>query len=177
MNTLVLTALVVVASGPFSAAIDQVKPAPQEEIAISNTIWAEQLVGNTSISLPVPEAIETKEYSRTAPANYKMPMPTKRVPVWCPVPGPRHGYNCGMNKAVEDLAGHLQSVHDVTLELCNQIGRDKWQDYHDDLHWCEETEERQQQFLKPEPAKKSGCGPNGCPTTTYRTRRLFGGWR
>lgn len=174
MTTILLTALL--AAGPMSAAINQVTPAPQPTMSVED--WTAKVVANTTIELPVPEAIETEEYTRTAPANYKTPMPTKTVPKWCPAqPQSRHGYNCGMVQAVEDLAGHLQSVHGVDLELLNSIGRGKWQDYHDDLHWCEETAERQNAFLHPKPAPaavKSGCGPNGCPSRSYQSFRSRG---
>lgn len=172
MNTILIAA--VLAAGPMSAAINQAKPVPMpaEE-------WIAKVIGNTTIELPVPEVIETEEYQRTAPANYKMPLPTKTVPRWCPASPQRiHGYNCGMVQAVEDLAGHLQSVHKVDLELLNSMGRSKWQDYHDDLHWCEESESRQQQFLHPQAAApaKPGCASGNCPSgncPSYRTRGFF----
>jgi hypothetical protein len=157
MNTLIL--ILCVGGGPFSSAIGQAAP-------VDRTEW----VTNLAIELPV---IKPAAYARTAPTNYVMPMPSKSVALWCP----QHGYRCGMQRAVEDLVGHLQSVHGVTLELCNEIGRENWRSYHDDLHWCEENTQRQQQYLNPQaakPAVKSGCGPNGCPTGTgYLRRGLF----
>lgn len=171
MNTFAII-LTCVAAGPFSAAINQVD---------GTTQWQTQTVGNVSLDLPLPEAIETEEYKRTAPDNYKIPTEhwTKTVPAWCPAwPQRLHGYNCGMVRSVEDLAGHLQSAHGVPLETLNAMGRDKWQSYHEDLHWCEESEARQEQFLHPQPAKASGCAsgncPTGkCPTQSYRTRGFF----
>ena len=172
--------LATVLAGPPQPHFPELKPPvpkfPAEIMPASE--WLTQVVGNTVIELPVPEAIETEEYTRTAPDNYKIPSKhwSKSVPVWCPVPGPRHGWNCGMHRTVEDLAGHLQTAHGVPLETLNKMGRENWQSYHEDLEWCEETPERQEQFLHPAPAKpavKSGCGPNGCPTRTYRSRGFF----
>ena len=73
-----------------------------------------------------------------------------------------------MQQAVEDLAGHLQASHKVTLERLNEIGRDKWNDLHDDLHY---------KAQKAQPAKavqSSGCAGGSCPTT--QSRGLFR-WR
>lgn len=182
MNAILI--LAILGAGPFGAAIKQAAPVVDE----SQPQWEEVAVGDTTISLPVPEAIETAEYQRTAPDNYKIPTIhwSKSVPVWCPVPGPRHGYNCGMHKTVEDLAGHLQTAHGVPLETLTEMGRENWQSYHEDLEWCNETPERQEQFLNPtkavaKPAVKSGCGPNGCPKPQSgglpRSYGLFRRWR
>ena len=171
----------VLAAGPptprFSELTPPVPKFHQEIMPASE--WMTQVVGNVTIELPVPEAIETAEYTRTAPDNYKAHSTTKRVPAWCPVPGPRHGYNCGMSTLTEDLVGHLQSVHGESLESLNELGREKWIDLHDDLHWCDETPERQAQLLKP--AVKSGCAtgncPSGnCPKPSYSQSRGWG-WR
>ena len=162
-----------VGGGPFSAAINQATPsAPPPLPPTSNAEWVTTLVDSTTIDLPV---LKQEAYTRTAPENYVMPMPSKSVAVWCP----QHGWRCGMQRAVEDLVGHLQSVHGITLEMCNEIGRENWRSHHDDLHWCEETPEREQAYLNPKPqaakpAVRSGCGPNGCPTGTgYVRRGLF----
>jgi hypothetical protein len=121
----------------------------------------------TGVFLPV---IEINPHERTAPENYNMPMPTKRVAIPCPY----HGYRCGMQRVVEDLIGHLQSVHDVPLEDVNGLDRNDLVDYHDDLHWCEETAERQEAFLNPPKAvsvKASGCATGNCPV--HQRRGLF----
>lgn len=188
VNTLlILSALV--AAGPCMAAVHQAEPVPAAAGVSDDQQWNLVAVGNTTIELPVPEAIETAEYRRTAPDNYKIPSVhwTKRVPAWCPAqPTWRHGYSCNMQRTVEDLAGHLQSAHGVSLETLNEMGRDKWQSFHEDQHWCDETPERQEMFLHPAPAKpaaKSACGPSGCPSgncprPSYQPRLgLFPRWR
>ena len=157
-----------VGGGPFSAAINQAAPVPPLP-PTSNAEWVTQVVDGTTIDLPI---LTPAPFTRTAPANYVMPMPSKAVAVWCPA----HGYRCGMQKAVEDLLGHLQAVHGVSLEEANRLGRERWQDIHDDAHWCDETPERQELFLHPQPqaAKPPGCGPNGCSTGSgYVRRGLF----
>lgn len=152
MNTLCVI-IACVAGGPFSAAIVQASPAPEGE-------WMQVSVAEVVIELPT---LTPQEYTRTAPANYRMPMPTKAVPRWCGArPTRLHGYNCGMQRAVEDLLGHLQTVHGVPLEEANQLGREHWQDLHDDHHWCDESESRQQLFLTPKP--KPTCITGTCPT-------------
>jgi len=208
MNTLLLL-LIVSVTPPQPHFADPPVPKFAEPIMPASE-WLAQVVGNTTIELPLPEAIETAEYQRTAPDNYKIPSShwTKRVPAWCPHwPTSRHGYSCGMSQTVEDLAGHLQSAHGVPLETLNAMGRDKWQSYHEDLEWCDETPERQALFISPrvvgqldrcpacatkiakeykegksQPAK-SGCGPGGCPSgncprPSYQPRLgLFSRWR
>lgn len=159
-----------VGGGPFGSAIKQATPSTPPPVSISNAEWLTTLVDSTTIDLPV---LAPAVYTRTAPANYVMPMPSKSVALWCP----SHGYRCGMQRAVEDLVGHLQSVHGITLEMCNEIGRENWKSHHDDLHWCEETPERQQAFLSPKPqaakpAVRSGCAGGNCPTS-QPFRRLF----
>ena len=168
MNTLILLVVAVCGQGPFSTAIDFTVSEPEPGQ------WTEVSVSDVTIELPI---ITPKEYERTAPINYKTPVPTKRIPKWCPQrPESRHGYSCGMSSVAEDLLGHLQkSPHNLTLELANKIGRARWQDYHDDMHWYEESDERQEAFLNPKPVKKSGCGPGGCPTSQgYQRRGFFG---
>ena len=153
MNTLII--LAILGGGPFGAAINQAD-------------WKTVPLGDIAIDLPIPKAVE---YVRSAPANYRIAAShwSKSVPVWCPAKPERlHGYNCGMHKTVEDLAGHLQTVHGVQLEKLNKMGRENWQSYHEDLHWRDETDKRQEQFLHPKPT----CGPNGCPSSSgYSIRR------
>ena len=181
MFTLIVAA--VLAAGPPTPRFAELTPPVpkfRQEIMPASE-WLTQVVGNVTIELPVPEAIETAEYTRTAPDNYKIPTIhwSKSVPVWCPVPGPRHGFACGMHKTVEDVAGHLQEAHGVPLETLNEMGRDKWQSYHEDLEWCDETPERQEQFLHPaqaKPAVKSGCASGNCPKPSYTQSRGWG-WR
>jgi hypothetical protein len=170
MNLLYIT-MICVGGGPFSSAINLNAPVPPKPDAN----WQTVAVDSTTIELPIPIA---KTYTQTAPANYKVPTPTKRVPLYCPM----HGYSCGMTQAAEDLLGHLQSVHNITLEQANELGRDKWQQLHNDIHWGLETEARKELFLNPvvvqpevvqpiiqppvvQPViKRSGCKNGNCPT-------------
>ena len=141
-----------------------------DPFSISNQEW----IVESEILIPV---IVSVEYTRTAPSNYTIATPTKRVAAWCPsVPTWRHGYSCGMSKAVEDLLNHLQTEHDVSLEQANQLGRSKWEDYHDDLHWCDETLETQDKYLHPTATatKKAGCVGGNCSTETYTYGRRVG---
>lgn len=158
-----------VGGGPFAAAINQ--SVPSLPLPGPDANWRTVTVDSTVIDLPV---LTPARYTRTAPANYVMPMPSKMVAVPCP----QHGYRCGMQRVIEDLLGHLQTVHGMTLEQANEIGREKWQSYHDDLHWCDETAERQELYLhpQPQPAKpKFACAGGNCPTRNYSlpNRRLF----
>ena len=172
MNAILI--LAILSAGPFGAAIKQA--APVVDTLPPTPQWEEVAVGNTTIELPLPEAIETAEYQRTAPANYQAHKATKYERIWCP----SHGWSCGMQRAVEDLAGHLQSIHEVPLEELNRIGRSKWYDLHDDLEWRDLSESEQAKFLSPAPAAKaapaSTCGPNGCPKPSYSQSRGWG-WR
>lgn len=177
MNTILIATIL--AAGPMSAAINQASPA--KPVPMPAEQWVAKVAGNTTIELPVPEAIETQEFKRTAPANYRIPSThwTTRIPVWCPAkPEWRHGYSCNMSRLAEDLFGHLQAEHGITLEVCNEVGRENLQSFHEELHWCDETEARQQLFLNPQPAKpapvKSGCGPNGCPSRSVQSFRSRG---
>lgn len=171
MNILSITLLCVL-GGPFSSAINNKTPLP---IPDSSTKWQTEKVDSTTIDLPV---IEQKAFERTAPTNYVVPMPTKRIPLYCPV---HRGYSCGMTQLTEDLVGHLQAEHGITLEYANEIGRENWASLHDNLHWNEETDARKQAFLNPQAAqpvvKKSGGCPGGnCPTQSYTYRRSFSKW-
>ena len=178
MNTILILSAVLM-QNPFSAAIKQVTPTQP----VPDAQWTEVAVAGTTISLPVPEAIATKVFERTAPVNYKTPVPTKKKPKWCPqFPQRAHGYSCGMSSITEDLLGHLQEKHGVALELANELGRAKWQDYHDEISWCDETPERQALFLHPKPAKAGcadgNCPSGGCPTgAATQSSGLFGRWR
>lgn len=167
MNLLLIVTLYIGAGGPFSSAIQLSAPPTNNQ---DKENWQTIQVNGTTIELPI---LKKEAFERIAPDNYNMPMPTKRVAVPCPM----HGYSCGMQKAVEDLLGHLQSEHNITLEYANEIGREKWQDLHDNLHWKIETDERKELFLNPQPAKsaqkiQSGCA-NGQCSTPY-VRRLLG---
>jgi hypothetical protein len=170
VNTLMI-AILCVGGGPFSAAIKQTAPTPPPlPPPVSNAEWVTTIVDSTAVDLPV---ITPPVYSRLAPQNYKMPMPSKMVAVPCP----QHGYRCGMQRAVEDLLGHLQTVHAMTLEEANVMGRERWQDAHDDIHWALDTPERQALYLKPQPVAKpvvkSGCAGGNCPTQNYTPFRRF----
>lgn len=183
MNTLYIT-IMCIAAGPFSSAIQNKAPkidVPKVDLPLPtpptlNETWVTNLVDSTTIDLPV---ITQKAFERVAPANYVVPVPTKRIPLYCPV---HRGYSCGMTQVTEDLLGHLQAEHNVTLEYANEIGRERWQDLHDNLNWELESDARKQLFLNPQPAqqtqpvvKKSGGCPGGnCPTSNYSyERRLF----
>ncbi len=148
MNTLIV---LIAATGAWPAMVEPVSTerlnSPKES---SDQEWTSVDIAGTTIKLP---SVEPSEYARTAPANYKIAMPTKRVAKWCPqFPQWRHGYSCGMSKSVEDLLNHLQTEHAVSLERANDLGRGKWQDLHDDLHYAES------------PKEKSGCANGNCPT-------------
>lgn len=171
MNTLYIT-IMCIAAGPFSSAIQNKAPKVDVEVPPTlNEIWVTNLVDSTTIDLPV---IPQKAFERIAPANYIVPVPTKRIPLYCPV---HKGYSCGMTQVTEDLLGHLQAKHNVTLEYANEIGRERWQDLHDNTHWELESDARKQLFLNPQPAqtqpvvKKSGCPGGNCPTSNYTYRR------
>ena len=163
MNLLLIVTLYIGASGPFSSAIQLSAPPINDQ---NKENWQTIKVDGTTIELPI---LKNEAFERTAPDNYKTPIPTKRVAIPCPY----HGYSCGMQKAVEDLLGHLQAEHNITLEYANEIGREKWQDLHDNLHWKIETDERKELFLNPQPAKpvqktQSGCANGQCPTSYVR---------
>jgi hypothetical protein len=169
---LLYVAIICVGGGPFSSAINLNNPAPP----LPDNNWEKVVVDSTTIELPIPEQ---KSYTQTAPANYVVPIPTKRIPLYCPV---HRGYSCGMTQATEDLLGHLQSEHGITLEYANEIGRDKWRQLHNDLEWALETEEKKQQVLntgiQTQPSvQRSNCPGGNCSSRTYSRPQLFGRWR
>ena len=155
------TAILVVGGGPFCVAIDQAAPPVPVVETTTDIQWDKVAVASTTIQLP---KMEPTAYQRQAPSTFKAPRAIAYKSLWCP----QHGYRCGMQQAVEDLAGHLQSSHRVTLERLNKIGRDKWSDLHDDLHY------KQQKAQPTQAVQSSGCAGGSCPAS--QSRGLFR-WR
>lgn len=148
MKVLILTLSVILVNNCVTAS--DWKGLICSSIALTKTeSFTEVQIDDIKIELPV---IETESYKRKAPVNYSAGIPTKSVAIPCPY----HGYRCGMHKYVEDLMGHLQSVHNKSLEELNSMDRETLKDYHDDLH-----------YVNKEKSVASNC-PNGkCPTTKY----------